>query len=125
MQETTINSYPVEVLEIHNEFNTAADKLLEEANQILKEGKKDNFKNFKNRLIKNYAQFGICTLYLNKKLINVSSKKYIKKYAKTCSFGDINLFSPPGYWFKIPLLAKTKKEAVDLIKKRMEILKKW
>lgn len=43
VQETTINSYPVEVLEIHNEFNTAADRLLEEANQILKEGEKKDF----------------------------------------------------------------------------------
>ena len=43
VRETAINNYPVEVLEIHNEFNTAADKLLEEANQILKEGEKKDF----------------------------------------------------------------------------------
>lgn len=43
VQKTTINSYPVEVLEIHNEFNTAADRLIEEANQILKEGEKKDF----------------------------------------------------------------------------------
>lgn len=93
--------------------------------KILLEGKKDNFKNFKNRLIKNHAQFGICSLYFNKERIQVSSKKYMKKYAKTNSFGDINFFSSLNYWFKIPILAKTKKEAVDLIKKRIEILKNW
>jgi hypothetical protein len=33
---TIARNYPKEVLEIHNEFNTAADKLVEEANSILK-----------------------------------------------------------------------------------------
>jgi len=31
------SNYPKEVLEIHNEFNTAADKLLEQANAIIKD----------------------------------------------------------------------------------------
>lgn len=36
-------NYPKEVLEIHNEFNTAADRILEEANQILKESEQKDF----------------------------------------------------------------------------------
>ena len=36
-------NYPKEVLEIHNEFNTAADRILEEANQILKENEQKDF----------------------------------------------------------------------------------
>ena len=42
-EKKQVSSYPAEVLEIHNEFNTAADKLLEEANQLLKEGEKKDF----------------------------------------------------------------------------------
>lgn len=36
-------NYPKEVLEIHNKFNTAADRILEEANQILKESEQKDF----------------------------------------------------------------------------------
>jgi hypothetical protein len=36
--------YPKEVLEIHNEFNTAADKLLEEAQAIINKGSTKNVK---------------------------------------------------------------------------------
>lgn len=36
------NSYPKEVLEIHNEFLIAADKLLEEANSVLKQAASKN-----------------------------------------------------------------------------------
>ena len=36
-------NYPKEVLEIHNEFNTAADRILEEANQILKDSEQKDF----------------------------------------------------------------------------------
>lgn len=43
IEKTQLNSYPAEGLEIHNEFNTAADKLLEEANQILKESEQKDF----------------------------------------------------------------------------------
>lgn len=36
---STNSNYPIEVVEIHNEFNSAADKLLEEANNIINEAK--------------------------------------------------------------------------------------
>ncbi len=36
MGKTTLRNYPKEVIEIHNEFGTAADKLVAEANSILK-----------------------------------------------------------------------------------------
>lgn len=43
IEKTQLNSYPAEVLEIHNEFNTAADRILDEANQILKESEQKDF----------------------------------------------------------------------------------
>lgn len=37
LAKTVINSYPKDVIEIHNEFNTAAEKLLLQAKSIIKE----------------------------------------------------------------------------------------
>lgn len=92
---------------------------LETYERILKEGKKDNLILFKKRLYKENSWAGVCHLYFFKTKVHIESKPFIRRYEKTNRHGkDI-------FWCKIPYLADSKKEAIELIKKRMEILKNW
>lgn len=94
---------------------------LETYERVLKEGKKDNLASFKKRLYKENSWAGVCNLYSHKTGVNIELKPFIERYGKTNSFGDVgNIF-----WYKPPCHADSKKEAIELIKKRMEILKNW
>lgn len=100
---------------------------LEVYEKLLEEGKKDNLERFKKRLEKQSCHYGICKLYNDKTGFNY--KKMIKNvhfYSKPI-YAD-GILSSDGilrFWFKVPYYAESKKEAIDLIKKRMEILKNW
>ena len=93
---------------------------LETYERVLKEGKKDNLASFDRRLYRENAWAGICNLYFNKTRVDIKLKPFMRKYKKTNSLGnDIG----DAFWCKLPCYADSKKEAIDLIKKRMEILK--
>ena len=103
-----------------------AKTCLEVYEKVLEEGKKDNLERFKKRFRKKDCDFGICRLYISITGCEQISQ-YIIPYAKPI-FSDGTPFNDHtlrAYWFKVPYHAESKKEAVDLIKKRMEILKKW
>lgn len=103
-----------------------AKTCLEVYEKVLEEGKKDNLERFKKRLRKKDCDYGICKLYVSITGCEQISQ-YIIPYAKPI-FSDGTPFlerTSRIFWFKVPYHAESKKEAVDLIKKRMEILKKW
>lgn len=95
---------------------------LETYERILKEGKKDNLASFKRRLGRENSWAGICNLYFHKTEVDITFKPFIRKYGKTNRFGQ---YISNAFWCKLPYYADSKKEAIELIKKRMEILKKW
>lgn len=95
---------------------------LETYERILKEGKKDNLASFKRRLGRENSWVGVCNLYFHKTRVDIKLKPFIRRYGKTNRLGkDTN----DAFWCKLPYYADSKKEAIDLIKKRMEILKNW
>lgn len=91
--------------------------------KALVDGKKMNHKRFKKYLYSNEIAFGICykaSSLFYKKLHEISNLSYIKKHIKYDARGEnFNCI----YWWKIPFFANTKKEAVECIQKRIEILK--
>lgn len=99
---------------------------LEVYEKVLEEGKKDNLERFKKRLRKGDCNFGICKLY-----INITGYDQIYKHVIPYSKPIFSDGTPDHdrasriFWFKVPYYAESKKEAIDLIKKRMEILKNW
>ena len=103
-----------------------AKTCLEVYEKVLEEGKKDNLERFKKRLRKKDCDYGICKLYKSLDLIDKDFYKIINFYSQPIhSDGSLSEDRKLRFWFKIPYRADSKKEAVDLIKKRMEILKKW
>ena len=95
---------------------------LETYERILKEGKKDNLASFKRRLNRENSWSGVCNLYFHKTGVDIDLKPFIRRYGKTNRLGQRthNVF-----WCKVPYYADSKKEAIELIQKRMEILKNW
>lgn len=87
--------------------------------KVLEEGKKDNLIRFKKRLRSYYAQSGICYLFFQTTLNDCN--KLFEAYGKLSPCGK----GCGGYLYKIPNYANSKKEAVELIKKRIEFLEKW
>lgn len=90
--------------------------------KLLKMGKKDNLVVFKSRLRKYKAELGICKLLLwstDKNWGSLFYRKgiYFSNGTRNNSFG--------GYIWKVPYAATTKKEAVECIKKRIELLESW
>ena len=77
---------------------------------VLEEGKKDNYSYFKQRLIQTHTGCGVCYLY--SKLTGDSNIYYLNH------FKQYNLD-------RYPLHARTKAEAKQYIKTRMDILKSW
>ena len=99
---------------------------LEVYEKVLEEGKKDNLERFKKKLSKEYCDFGVCKLYVSITGYDQISQ-YIISYAKPIFSDGTPLHDHVSriFWFKVPYHAESKKEAIDLIKKRMEILKNW
>ena len=95
---------------------------LETYERVLKEGKKDNLASFKRRLNRENSWSGVCNLYFHKTGVDIDLKPFIKRYGKTNRLGK-NIGS--AFWCKVPYYADSKKEAIELIKKRTEILKNW
>lgn len=94
--------------------------------KVLKEGKKDNTKRFLKRLMINNAEDGICLLYENN---GIFPKKIYKfrplknKCNRSCKGKEM-----PGillYYYKIPYFATSKKEMIECINKRVELLNSW
>lgn len=94
---------------------------LETYERVLKEGKKDNLASFDSKLYRENVWAGICNLYFKKTGVNIELKPFIERYGKTNSLSNVG----NTFWCKLPYCADSKKEAIELIKKRMEILKKW
>lgn len=87
--------------------------------KVLKEGKKDNFNVFMKRLESYHAEKGICLLFSSN--TNELCHKFFEKAAKVDAWG----YKDGKYLCKVPEYANSKKEAVELIKKRIEFLEKW
>jgi hypothetical protein len=89
---------------------------------LISRGKDMKFTTFIILLHQNGAQDGICNfaqVRLNAKIYNMP---FVKVHCKCDSNGTDRLTL---FWFKIPNNARTKKEAIKLINKRIEILKTW
>lgn len=93
--------------------------------ELLEKGKKDNKVKFLNRLIVKNAEYGICAVYSN--LPNNEGNIYgfisIRKICRTDRWGEKNYF--PSWYCKIPASCNTKKEMVECIQKRIDLLEKW
>ena len=71
---------------------------------------------FKRRLGRENSWVGVCNLYFHKTRVDIKLKPFIRKFGK---------YIRNTFWCKPPYYADSKKEAIHLIKKRMEILKNW
>jgi hypothetical protein len=105
-----------------------AKRLIEEYNEILLEGEEMDYERFLEFLRYHNAEVGICA-FAHRANIEIKNPKWVKKHVKCDPYGnkDVEYLYGSGnqFWFKIPNFAETKEEAVDLIKKRIEILKTW
>ena len=79
------------------------------------------FLDLKNRCAKNNIEIGICNFYFIKFNSIINNKPYIVRYSNVFSIGG----EGGNFWFKCPKYAKSKKEAVELLQKRINILKTW
>ena len=93
--------------------------------ELLEKGKKDNKTKFLNKLNYKNADYGICAVYDNSSnpVGNIYDFISIRKICKTDRFGRKDYF--PGWYYKIPRVCDTKKEMVECIQKRIDLLEKW
>lgn len=91
--------------------------------------KKMNFNTTNKFLEKKDLERGVCNfLELTKKISDASpSTRWVKNYYKTDSNGttvEKDSFVIPCYWAKVPRHCETRKEIVDVLTIRRDILKK-
>lgn len=91
--------------------------------------KKMNFNTTNRFLDKKNLEIGVCNfLELTKKISGVNSSiKWAQKYYKTNSTGttvEEDSFIIPCYWAKVPYHCETRKEIIDVLTIRRDILKK-
>lgn len=94
--------------------------------ELLEKGKKDNKYQFLKRLRKNNALYGICSLYnsLPNNVGNIYSFKFINKIKKVNSCGKVSKFL--NCWYtQIPITCNTKREIINCINKRINLLESW
>lgn len=93
--------------------------------QLLEKGKRDNRNRFLKRLDKNNTNYGICALYdsinNNKGIYNF---KPLEKVCKVNRYGE-NRSSFSCWYAQIPNVCDTKKEMVECINKRVQLLESW
>lgn len=97
-----------------SERKQLAEIVIPEYERVIREGKKDSFSRFLRRLNKEHMDEGICYytcfngFYFGKRLLN-----YVRSFYRV---NDI-------FWAKIPRLASSKKEAVECLQIRVDILR--
>ena len=93
--------------------------------ELLEKGKKDNKVKFLNRLRTRNAEHGICGVYysLPNSVGNIYHFIPIRRICKVDRFGRKDYF--PSWYYKIPRVCDTKKEMVECIQKRIDLLEKW
>lgn len=94
--------------------------------KVLEEGKKDNKNKFIKRLSINKADYGICVLFNFIHDTNDALYKFkpLKVICKLDMYGESNTNSP-GWYAQIPHTCKTKKEMINCINKRVQLLESW
>jgi len=93
--------------------------------EVLVKGKKDNKDRFLQRLDKSNTDYGICNLYDS--LPNPIGNIYLfRPISQVCK---VNRYGQPTYgccWYtQIPITCNSKKEMVDCINKRVQLLESW
>jgi hypothetical protein len=94
-----------------------AKAYIEAAEKCISEGRKDNLKKFMNRLHENYLAQGVCWfveigLNVHKTMKYVQNRKYFER-------GRLL------WWTDRPVNCSTKKEAIQALQYRINILKTW
>lgn len=92
--------------------------------EVLIDGRKDSLERFKERILKNKCSYGVCHLYSSLTEMGISEKSFIQKLIRCDSHGS-NAGDFILYWWKMPIHASSKKEAIECIQYRMNILYKW
>lgn len=92
--------------------------------KVIEEGKKDNKGRFLKRLRINEADYGICNLYsCNNKIGDIYDFSPLYKICKVDRYGDTKSIS--AWYAQIPFTCKTKKEMMECINKRVQLLESW
>lgn len=93
--------------------------------QLLRKGKKDSTERFYTRLLNKHAAQGICLLYncTPNAIKNIYSYLPLQRLCKKDRYGKYS-FSCTWYC-KIPASCNSKKEMVECIQKRIDLLEKW
>ncbi len=94
--------------------------------ELLKNGKKDSEKKYIKRLEIKNADEGICHLFhsitQNRNIYNFVP---LTKLFKCNSNGSRSEFYPGKWIYKAPYQCSTKKEMIDCINKRVQLLESW
>lgn len=101
-----------------------AEIVIRDYESFINKNKKSSCERFKAFLEKKDANAGICMYLIRNYNIDISNKNYVKKYQKYTMHG-INTNFLNFYWCKIPYTAETKKEVVECLQQRIDILKTW
>ena len=104
-----------------------AKTVIRDYEEIIKEGEKMRYKDLLNFISNKNAEFGICMYCRLTYNVDISERPFINKYVLYYSngrkFRKDDLGS--GYWYKTPDSSRTKKEAIECLQKRIDILKTW
>lgn len=101
-----------------------AETVIKDYKSFIRKANKLSCKQFKKLLVSRSANLGICNYVSTNYNKYITYKKFVEKHCKYSSRGVENgLFS--SYWWKAPEYARTKKETIECLQKRIDILKTW
>lgn len=110
-------------LKKHRKFAKDAINKYQNALKLIKN--EENLWDIHEILEVNNCCYGVCKLMWSHKYFNNQEvQDLIELYKKCDSWGDINPFSNT-FWFKTPSHATSKEEVINLIYKRIKVLKEW
>lgn len=100
-----------------------ASSYIQAAEKAIDDGHKDNYERFSSRLKKRNLNFGVCWYSLKTFYIDITFHSKVEEH--TIGKDDFVSNWRRQYWYPSPHEASTKKQLVEMLQARIQILEDW